>query len=296
MTVIVVGVDGSPHAAAALRWAVDEAEQHGAIVRAVMAWNYLDQHHPDPTLELDRSHGEAAAAEALRTAVAGVPSPRPIEQRVVCDLPGRALLDAGEDADLLVVGARGAGGFRDLLLGSVSERVVEHAHLPVAVVRQGAERPASGPVVVGVDGSMASVEALRWAAAEARARRAALEVVHVWQVPSCGAPPVPSVLTSIEEAARRTLDEALTDPALDGGDVGGHLACGGPARRLMDVARDASLLVVGTRGRGALGRIVLGSTSRQLAHHAPCPLVVVPPSARRPRLPRPSTPGEPADR
>jgi nucleotide-binding universal stress UspA family protein len=278
VSLIVVGVDGSPQADAALRWAVDEAGRHDATVLAVMAWSHLDQHHPDREQAFDPDHGEAAAGASLRMAVAGVASPRPVAERVVCDHPGRALLEAGEGADLIVVGARGVGGFTGLLLGSVSERVVEHARTPVAVVREGAERPASCPVVVGIDGSPASVEALHWAAAEARRRGAPLEVVHAWQGPSCGAPPAPSMITTIQEAARGTLDEALADPVLEGVDVDGHLGCGGAAQRLVYAAQDASLLVVGSRGRGAFGRIVLGSTSRQLAHHAPCPLVVVPPA------------------
>ena len=282
MSLIVVGVDGSAHADAALRWAVDEADRCDATVLAVMAWSSLDPHRARGRQASDQAHGEAGAREALRTAVAGVASARPVEQRVVCDSPVSALLEAGTAADLVVVGARGVGGFTGLLLGSVSERVVEQARTPVVVVREGAERPASGPVVVGIDGSAASVEALHWAAAEAGRRRAPLEVVHAWRIPPCGAPPTPSMITVLQEAARHTLDQALADPALAGVDADGHLGCGGATQRLVYAAQDASLVVVGTHGKGALQRVVLGSTSRQLAHHTPCPLVVVPPSSRRP--------------
>src|SRR5690606_21811654 len=123
-----------------------------------------------------------------------------------------ALVDASAAADLVVVGARGLGGFRSLLLGSVSATVVERALSSVAVVRDDANHPL-GPVVVGVDGSTLARRALAWAAEEARRRAAPLEVVHAWAgtvPPMFGVPvPLPIPLEAAEEVAEHVLTEAI---------------------------------------------------------------------------------------
>ncbi len=273
---IVVGVDGSTNAEVALRWALAEGELRGAVVEAVMAWSYLDQRHADHRTEFDPAYGERQAAEALQAAIDAVGPRRAVEQLIVCDLPGSALLEASVGADLVVVGARGRGGFTGLLLGSVSEQVLEHATCPVAVVRDEALPPTEGPVVVGTDGSEWSTTALRWAAEEARVRGATLHVVHAWHVPYLVAPMGAELVNAIEEAGRSVLQAALSDPALEGVVAEGHLVCDGAAQAVMDRAEGASLIVVGSRGLGRLKRALLGSTSRQIAHHAPCPLVAIP--------------------
>ena len=185
---IVVGVDGSTDADAALRWAVSEAGLHEATLAALLAWSYLDQHHTSKAEAFDPAYGEDDARETLLAALERVGAADSVEPLVVCDLPDRALLDAGRDADLLVVGARGHGGFAGLLLGSVSERVLEHAPCPVALVRLEDSGSPDRPVVVGTDGSDTGATALRWAAAEARARRSRLQVVHAWQLPYANTP------------------------------------------------------------------------------------------------------------
>lgn len=142
MGVVVVGVDGSDGSAAALRWAADEARRRGDRLRAVLAWSFLDQ----PLGDFDASYGETAARERLDAALAAAGDHTAgveVEARVVCDLPARAVLGAADDADLLVVGSRGLGGFRGLLLGSVSQQVAHHAPCPVVIV-PGDER-AAGP-------------------------------------------------------------------------------------------------------------------------------------------------------
>ena len=122
-----LSVDGSESARAALRWAVDEGSLHGATVVALLAWNYLDQPDRAGDNDFDPGYGAEEAQAELRAAVEVVAPDVAVDQQVVCDLPARALLEAGAGADLLVVGARGLGGFKGLLLGSVSERVIEEA-------------------------------------------------------------------------------------------------------------------------------------------------------------------------
>ena len=149
MSVIVVGVDHSAGAKEALRFAREEAELRQATLRAVHTWQYgyigatgLEGRIPVVGAELHELH--AAAAAALDATVrevlpdAGVVE---VEQRVVEGAPAAVLVDESRDADLLVVGSRGHGGFAQLLLGSVSQQCAHHAECPVVIVRSKAERP-----------------------------------------------------------------------------------------------------------------------------------------------------------
>ena len=136
---VVVGVDGSDGSASALRWAAALAAGNGWGLRAVMAWDLLAQHHAHgASKRFDPDYDEAAAREVLAGYVDdALGGEAVVEERVVLDLPARALLEAAEGAALLVVGARGLGGFAGLVLGSVSSQVVRHAHSPVVVVPGG---------------------------------------------------------------------------------------------------------------------------------------------------------------
>lgn len=141
---IVVGVDGSEGSQRALRWALDEAAARGASVRAVLAWSFIDQGGDD----FDAAYSEEAARARLDQALAAAgaaPAGVVVEPLVVCDLPARAVIEAARDADLVVVGSRGLGGFRGLLLGSVSQQVSHHAPCPVVVVPGGERAAPAGP-------------------------------------------------------------------------------------------------------------------------------------------------------
>jgi nucleotide-binding universal stress UspA family protein len=132
-------------------------------------------------------------------------------------------------------------------------------------------------IVVGTDGSANAEAALRWAAAEAKAHGAELRVVHAWQLPvATGSPWVVAPLDSrvFEDVARRLLDDALVavDPEVR---TTGVLVEGGASGALVEQARDADLLVVGSRGHGGLVGLLLGSVAQQVVHHAPCPVTVV---------------------
>jgi nucleotide-binding universal stress UspA family protein len=262
----------------ATRWAVEEAGLHRATIEVVLVWSYLDQHHADHSQRFDPDYTEASARATLASWVDEALGPdAAVEQRAVCDLAPRALVEASDTADLLVLGARGTGGFEGLLLGSVSDRVAQHATRPVAVVRAAAP-VLGGRVVVGVDGSARSLGALRWAAAEAQAREAVLAVVHAWRLPMMTTPPGMAIvpdLSTIEGVGREVLDAALADPALSGLHTRPHLTNRSPAAALMSLADGAGLVVVGTRGLGRVTGTLLGSVSRQLLHHAPCPVVVI---------------------
>jgi nucleotide-binding universal stress UspA family protein len=144
VSTIVVGVDGSESARAALRFALEEARLRGATVRAVAAWHvpvaaYGDAFVP-PNPEL-LSELEPRARRELERALAhaGPQADVEIEQVVREGAPARVLLEEAERADLLVVGSRGLGGFRGLLLGSVSQQCSHHAPCPVVIVPHGRE-------------------------------------------------------------------------------------------------------------------------------------------------------------
>jgi nucleotide-binding universal stress UspA family protein len=131
---VVVGVDGSKSSRRALRRAAVEAIAHEATLEIVKAWSLLDR---QTGAAFDPHHGAASARAEIEQIVndeLGDERP-PLVVRVENDLPARSLLAAAEGAWLVVIGSRGLGGFRGLLLGSVSTQVVHHSPCPVLIVR-----------------------------------------------------------------------------------------------------------------------------------------------------------------
>lgn len=288
MNGIIVGLDESAPAADALRWAVREGALHDAPVTAVMAWAYLGQHHATPDHPFDPGYGESNAAAVLDELIARTVGPAAVDvgRAVVCDLPGPGLVEASTGADLLVVGARGLGGFRGLLLGSASRHCLHHAVCPVAVVRDEEDRSAHPPggVVVGIDGSDTSVRALAWAVREARARQSSLTVVHAYRTSLLDAVDyaAPALRPDmLEQAARDTLARTLAQVDMTGLATPQHVVVdAGASAAILDAARSAGVVVVGSRGVGGVRGFVLGSVSDQVSQHAPCPVVVIPPPDR----------------
>ena len=133
---IVVGVDGSKHSDVALEWAIDEADRHGADLIVLHAWEYpyrmtSEGFAPGPDLaQVDAAIVIDAAVEQARERMTGG-----VHRRLVEGGATQSLLAAAEAAGMLVVGSRGRGGFRSMLLGSVAHAVAAHAHCPVVVVR-----------------------------------------------------------------------------------------------------------------------------------------------------------------
>jgi nucleotide-binding universal stress UspA family protein len=136
-------------------------------------------------------------------------------------------------------------------------------------------------IVVGVDGSEGSLRALRWAADEARRRSAELDVVLAWHLPHTGVyRQVVGYLDLglFEKEAQAILDRATAEAKATGVGLVESIFVhdGSPSRALREAARDADLVVVGSRGRGGFAGLLLGSVSQQVAVHAPCPVVIVP--------------------
>ncbi len=285
---IYVGIDGSDGAAEAARWAAREGELRDLPVTAVVAWDYLNQRRPkNQAEEFDPAYSEDDALSVLDKWVVdalGAERANSVERVSVCDLPWRALVTISQEADLLVVGARGSGGFLGLRIGSVSEHVLQHAQCPVAVIHADGrtEMPTEERIIVGVDGSHTAAKALAWALDEARARHAKVRLVSVWAVPVMVYPGAIEGASVFNEAA----DEILRD-AVDEADVHGlthpierETAAGGAASALIDAAKNATLVVVGSRGLSRARELILGSVSHQVVHHSPCPVVVIRPEPR----------------
>lgn len=195
--------------------------------------------------------------------------------------PARGLHRAAAalDADLIVVGRAHRGPAGRIVAGDNVRAVVHGAGCPVAVASPaGAPGPAEPVVGVGYDGSAAGRAALDWAAALARDLGARLRVVSIAErEPDFS----PSTLTGVnwvgrpgprEQQARHHADEAEARLART---VEAEVLIGVPHEVLQNLSRELSVLVVGSRGEGALGRTLLGSASDALVHSASCPVVVV---------------------
>lgn len=139
---IIVGVDGSDHSRAALKWAYDEAAHHGASLTVLMAWSspVLPQQPPYGNLPPEGYETQPAndAMAMLEQAIGELDVREPavdMQTSIEQGSPAKVLIDRSKGTDLIVVGSRGRDGFVGMLLGSVSQHVISHAHCPVAVVR-----------------------------------------------------------------------------------------------------------------------------------------------------------------
>ncbi len=270
----IVGVDGSDHSKDALQWAVTEAVAAGASVTAVLTWQMpFDGSGFAPTTDIIdgfAGHQQSLLDEVVdRVDCNGLAEQ--VERVVVSSgNPGHVLVERSGDADLLVVGTRGKGGFFGLLLGSVAEYCLHNAAGPIALVPTG-PLPTSRETVVGVDGSERSIDALRWSVNRAEAVDGTVIAVYSWNWldqpegsefdPSFG-----------EDDALAHLEKLIAGAGLD--NVKTEAINDLPARALLDRASRSGLVVVGSRPQSAAKMILVGSVARQLAHHTPVPLVI----------------------
>lgn len=212
----------------------------------------------------------------LRTEYPGVA----IEAEVALGDPLPILLREAAAGSLLVVGSRGLGEVRQLAEGSATAHLATHASCPVVAVPAGWS-PRPGEVVVGVDGSEQSRKAIDFAFQFAEQTGASVRAVLAWHDPKSVRPgdmqfPVYDVDALAEDSAA-VLGEAVAGQAVDHPDVKitEKLVHGVASKVLVDESRDAGLLVVGSRGRGRIRGLLLGSVSRAVLHDAACPIAVV---------------------
>jgi nucleotide-binding universal stress UspA family protein len=223
-----------------------------------------------------RSTAEADAEEIRATVSASHPD-MVLTVDVVAGPAATVLLENLDHDDLVVVGASSHDGAAAFWMGTIPRHLVHHSPCPVAVIRGSASRGAPDRVIVGVDGSRASAEALRWAGDEADLHGVELVVVHAWDYPYGPADTGSAQgrdLTQIDAAC--TLDSAVeTVRERCGAAVTPTLVEGGPVTALLDTARDGDILVLGSRGRGALRSRIFGSTANSVLDAAAVPVVII---------------------
>jgi nucleotide-binding universal stress UspA family protein len=283
--VVVVGVDGTRTALAAVRWAAAEARLRCLPLRILHAAPYAAG-QAGPTLR--RAHDILARAftVARRTEPGLSVATRSTEQP-----PVESLLHAARGARLLVVGMGGGERPQEILIGSVALDVSGRASCPVTVVRGHPQQAGKRPVLVGVDTPAADGAALAVAFADARRHAGRLVVLHARH----GAGPLHRHGTGHDEAARIAARDRLADQiapwAARYPDVPVELeiAHGQPTPALLAAAVRARMVVLGTRGRNAPARAIFGSTSRQVLRHCPVPVTVVRPDVVLPEEGRRAT-------
>ena len=286
---VIVGVDGSEDSRHALHWAAGEAARRRQPLRVMHAVDFPDQpldrttgSEPDTMVGLDDAR--RIVADAL--ADAGRTWPKvDVSGGWIVGTPWAVLTRAATESDLIVIGTHGRGHPWSVRMGSVAADVAHRASCPVVVVRttrrrRYSERPHG--IILGVDGSQTSLTATEFAFAAASARRLPLTVVHAVWNPASDSP----VIYPREPTASPSPLNGAESPDIDGSIAGGRedypdvgvvtrYENGRPAQVLADLSAGADLLVVGARGQGTSGNLLLGSVSRNALQLAPCPVAVV---------------------
>ncbi|MDO9378440.1 MAG: universal stress protein [Nocardioidaceae bacterium] len=287
---VVVGTDGSERSRGAVRWAAHEARHQGLALRVFIALDdfvvpgaYLPSNvlleDADATEQLVLDDPELAAAAQDGVDVAAV---------TVSGTPPQVLLDAAENARMLVVGCRGAGGFSRLVMGSTSTTLAGHAPLPVVVVPDSwhPRADAPGSVVLGVDLHAPVKESIEFAMRHAAATGVRLRAVAVWdtgQARLLDPEERRSAFASAHDSGLAHLGVILRPwvKAHPGVEVRPEMVMGHPAGTLVEVAGEvgAGLLVVGRPRTTSVLGFPLGSTANAVLHHSGRPTAVVPPVA-----------------
>ena len=286
-TTVAVGYDRTGPGERALGVAAREAARRGGTLVVMTAYHWLTPPEPGALTAADTEATARKAAEEIvqygATRVRGEQPDLPVEPRAVAGYAGKVLAAASHEADLLVVGNRGTGGFQGMLLGSTSLRTLAEACCPVIVVRGDAD-DSRNRIVAAVDIDENSDALLDFAFDEASRRGSGLTVIHVWDEPWIAAygqqdPGIADDAARIERecddrlaALVRSFHERYpeTHPFH-------QIAAGSAAGLLVDASHRADLIVTGARrhGEGRHG-MLLGPVTQALLRHAECPVAVVP--------------------
>lgn len=281
---IVTGYDGSPDSNAALRWAIWEAEARHTELAVCLAWapHYLAAIGGREVYDLAKQRAEEILEDGLRYAKSSL-GPGRVLPLLARSSPAEVLCEQSRTAELVVVGSRGHGGVPGLRLGSVAWQLASRGHGPVVVVRGEWIHPNENacPVVAGTDGSPASLAALTLAFHEAELRNVPLLAV-------CALADAPGIL-----GGSRQLEEDFNDlmatQEKEHPDVRviRRVQPGAPREALLAATEHAQLIAVGSRGRGRLDVMNLGSVAQAMLQYAPCPVAVTRPSASGLLFPQP---------
>jgi nucleotide-binding universal stress UspA family protein len=262
---LIVGVDGSDESMCALEWAAREAERHSAPLHIVSATPKPPRMHAEndgpPTVATELRHSSVRTLEAAVTRAREIVPGLVIEADLLAGAPAVAVAEAGAGALMVVVGARGVGGFTALLLGSVSRYVAMHAPCPVVVVREQTDA-VQREIVVGVRDTSDSTGALTFAFEEAARRGAELVALHAGHVSA----EVTSSLSDTLIGWRDKYPAVAVRPDV----VPGH-----PAAVLAEYSARADLVVLGRHGASDR-RPAIGSIQHAVLHHARGPVAIIP--------------------
>ncbi|MXP21138.1 universal stress protein [Gordonia sp. HNM0687] len=286
---VIVGIDGSENADGAARWAARLCSRTGATMELVYALPDNEWYAALNTSELWndealRDHLRALGAEFFERATVGI-------REIDADVAIRTVLHDGtmaeylrqhsDGAQMVVIGSTRSGPIRDMVLGSQVMAILHAAQCPVLAWRQGAADLAAGSnIVVGFDGSDNAERALLAAFHYAQAFGTRVTVANYWLASAMIGVGYTAAMLDWDEV-RRSGEERLRrdiQPVQDKyPDVAVELVYGetGAGHGLVELSKTADLLVVGSRGHGAMTATLLGSVSQNAVHHAHCPVLVV---------------------
>jgi nucleotide-binding universal stress UspA family protein len=289
---VVVGVDGSEGALGAVEWAALEAERRMSPLRIVSVPNMPPRMRaydgPTPTVGAELQEDSERAIDAAVIRSREVAPGLAVDTGLLSGPPAVAIADTGAGALMIVVGARGGGGFAAMLLGSVSRYVAMHAECPVVVFREQVDA-VHREIVVGVHDLHGTTDALAFAFEEAAVHGAELVAVHAWH----------RFLPALTEAAAGRDAKDATDAAEHGAisaeatrELGEMLVSwrdkypavavrpdvvrGHPAQVLSEYSARADLVVIGRHGGTSGARPAVGSIQHAVLHHARGPVAVIP--------------------
>jgi nucleotide-binding universal stress UspA family protein len=280
---VVVGLDGQQPGRIALDWAIDEARWRRTSLRLLHAapMPLRGRTSEQSTEMVPRDEESAHILDEAVDRVRALSPTTPVSTSTGHGDAAVMLVEASKDASCVVVGARTRGALASAFLGSTSVDVAAHAASPVVVVRQlPVVRPNRPGVVVGSDGSAVSTAAIAEGFRQADERGLPLTVVHAWFLdPGMGLAALQSedALRAAGEAEHALAAEALAGWSEKYPDVMLHheVINAHPVQALVERSDGAALVIVGSRGRGGFGGLLMGSVSQGVLHHAHCPVMVV---------------------
>ena len=295
---ILVGIDGSANAEAAMWWAVDLAVALHRPLRLLTCYLLPTvvslgsaAGFASPLLTSDEVHEidvrNRTAIEDLRTRILLGHPDLEIETYLDQGSPAAALLKSSDDVSMIVLGTRGAGGASALLMGSVSYSVAHRANCPVMLVPETALRLSGGRVVVGIDGSAPAIAAAKWAVTLADELHRSVELVSAWHYPYAAMAPEGGMLLgpdieelrlamlrdarSLVQRVRKELDHVSHHHVT----IESEIVEGSAVDALVEAARPQDILVVGARSHSVLASVMLGSVATGVAHRSHSPVIVV---------------------